>query len=124
MGLLDDLKTQAEGLAHKLAGDHPQLAQEVTGLVHGGPGGLAGLVQLFKNNGLGHLMQSWVGTGPNQPITAQQIQQALGGDRVRQIATRHGIDPNLVAQKLSTILPQVVNHLTPHGQLPAAAPKP
>lgn len=124
MGLFDDLKRQAEGLAHRLAGEHPQLGQEVTALVHGGPGGLSGLVQQFQNNGLGHLVQSWVGTGPNQPINAQQIQQALGGDRLRQIATRLGIDPNVVAQKLSTILPQVVNHLTPDGQLPGAAPKP
>jgi uncharacterized protein YidB (DUF937 family) len=63
-----------------------------------------------------------VGTGPNQPITAQQIEQALGSDRVKQIAARIGLDPNVVSQKLSTILPQIVNHLTPNGQLPQAPP--
>lgn len=124
MGLFDSLKQQAEGIIHKVAGDHPQLAQEVMSLVHAGPGGLAGLVQQFQNNGLGHLVQSWVSTGPNQPINAQQIQQGLGVDRIRQIATRLGIDPTVVAQKLSTILPQVIDHLTPNGQLPQAAPQP
>ena len=123
MGFLDQLKGQAEAAVQKLAGEHPQLGQEVMNLVHSGPGGLNGLVQQFQAGGLGHLIQSWISTGPNQPATAQQIQQALGGDRLRQIATRVGLDPNVVAQKLSTILPQVVDHLTPNGQLPQAAPQ-
>jgi uncharacterized protein YidB (DUF937 family) len=113
MGFLDQLKAQAEGAVQKFAGEHPQL----------GPGGLNGLVQQFQAGGLGHLMQSWISTGPNQPASAQQIQQALGGDRLQQIAARVGLDPNVVAQKLSTILPQVVNHLTPNGQLPQATPQ-
>lgn len=123
MGFLDQLKGQAEVAVQKFAGEHPQLGQEVMNLVHSGPGGLNGLVQQFQAGGLGHLIQSWISTGPNQPATAQQIQQALGGDRLRQIATRVGLDPNVVAQKLSTILPQIVNHLTPNGQLPQAAPQ-
>lgn len=124
MGLLDTLKQDAMAAANKLAGDHPQLGQEVANLVHGGPGGLSTLVQQFQNAGLGHLVQSWISTGPNQPISAQQIEQALGSEKVRQIATRIGLDPNVVSQKLSTILPQIVNHLTPNGQLPAAPPGP
>lgn len=123
MGFLDQLKAQAEGAVQKFAGEHPQLGQEVMNLVHSGPGGLNGLVQQFQAGGLGQLIQSWISTGPNQPATAQQIQQALGVDRLRQIATRVGLDPNVVAQKLSTILPQVVNHLTPNGQLPQAPPQ-
>lgn len=121
MGFLDDLKAQAEGAVKKFAGEHPQLGQEVMNLVHGG-GGLNGLVQQFQAGGLGHLIQSWISTGPNQPVSAQQIQQALGGDRLRQIAAKVGLDPNVVAQKLSTILPQVIDHMTPNGQVPQAAP--
>lgn len=120
MGLLDSLKQEAMAAVNKYAGDHPGLGQEITNLVHAGPGGLSGLVQQFQNNGLGSIVQSWVSTGPNQPITAQQIQQALGSDKVKQIAARIGLDPNVVSQKLSTILPQIVNHLTPNGQLPQA----
>lgn len=123
MGLLDQLKAQAESAVQQFSGEHPQLGQEVMNLVHSGPGGLNGLVQQFQAGGLGHLIQSWISTGPNQPASAQQIQQALGGDRLRQIAARVGLDPNVVAQQLSTILPQVVNHLTPNGQLPQATPQ-
>ena len=123
MGFLDQLKAQAESAVQQFSGEHPQLGQEVLNLVHSGPGGVNGLVQQFQAGGLGHLIQSWISTGPNQPASAQQIQQALGGDRLRQIAARVGLDPNVVAQKLSTILPQVVNHLTPTGQLPQAAPQ-
>jgi uncharacterized protein YidB (DUF937 family) len=120
MGFLDSLKQEAMAAVNKYAGDHPQLGTEIANLVHSGPGGLAGLVQQFQANGLGSVIQSWVSTGPNQPITAQQIQQALGSDKVKQIATRIGLDPNAVSQKLSTLLPQIVDHLTPNGQLPAA----
>lgn len=124
MGLLDTLKQEAMAAANKFAADHPQLGQEAANLVHAGPGGLAGLVQQFQNAGFGQIVQSWISTGPNQPISAQQIQQALGGDKVKQIAARIGLDPNVVSQKLSTILPQIVNHLTPNGQLPGAPPGP
>lgn len=120
MGLLDSLKQEAMAAVNKFAGDHPQLGSEIANLVHTGPGGLSALVQQFQANGLGSIIQSWVSTGPNQPITAQQIQQALGSDKVKQIAARIGLDPNVVTQKLSTILPQIVNHLTPNGQIPAA----
>ena len=120
MGLLDSLKQEAMAAVNKFAGDHPQLGSEIANLVHTGPGGLSALVQQFQANGLGSVIQSWVSTGPNQPITAQQIQQALGSDKVKQIAARIGLDPNVVTQKLSTMLPQIVNHLTPSGQIPAA----
>ena len=120
MGFLDSLKQEAMAAVNKFAGDHPQLGSEVANLVHTGPGGLSALVQQFQANGLGSIIQSWVSTGPNQPITAQQIQQALGSDKVKQIAARIGLDPNVVSQKLSTMLPQIVNHLTPNGQIPAA----
>jgi len=120
MGLLDSLKQEAMAAVNQFSGDHPQLGSEITNLVHSGPGGLSALVQQVHANGLGSIINSWVGTGPNQPISAQQIQQALGSDKVKQIAARIGLDPNVVSQKLSTLLPQIVNHLTPNGQLPAA----
>jgi uncharacterized protein YidB (DUF937 family) len=122
MGLLDSLKQEAMAAVNKFAGDHPQLGSEIANLVHTGPGGLSALVQQFQANGLGSIIQSWVSTGPNQPITAQQIQQALGSEKVKQIAARIGLDPNVVTQKLSAVLPQIVNHLTPNGVLPGTPP--
>jgi uncharacterized protein YidB (DUF937 family) len=65
-----------------------------------------------------------VGTGPNQPVTAQQIMQVLGNEKISQIATRVGLDPIAVSQQLATTLPQVIHHLTPGGKLPEAAPQP
>jgi len=118
---LESLKQEAMTAASKYAGDHPQISQEVANLVHGGPGGLSGLVQQFHTAGFASVVQSWVGTGPNQPITAQQIQQALGNEKVKAIAARLGVDTNVVSQKLATILPEVVNHLTPNGQVPVAS---
>ena len=122
MGLLDSLKQQAMGVINQVAGQNPQLAQEINNLVHSGPGGLASLVQQFHGAGLGQIVQSWVSTGPNQPINAQQIQQVLGSDRVKQMAAKVGLDPNVVSQKLSAMLPQIIDGLTPHGQLPTATP--
>jgi uncharacterized protein YidB (DUF937 family) len=131
MGIVDTLKQEMSSLKQatmnaitKFAGDQPKLGQEVSNLVNPERGGLAGLVEQFQAKGLGPIIQSWVGTGPNQPITAQQIMQVLGNEKISQIATRAGLDPIVVSQQLATILPQVINHLTPGGKLPEAAPQP
>ena len=118
---LESLKQDALAAASKYAGEHPQIGQEVANLVHAGPGGLSGLVQQFHSAGFAAVVQSWVSTGPNQQITAQQIQQVLGNEKVKAIASRLGVDTNVVSQKLASILPEVVNHLTPNGQVPVAA---
>jgi len=122
MGLLDALKQEAMSAVQQYAGDHAGLQQEVMNLVHTGPGGLSGLVQQFQNAGLGQIVQSWVSNGPNKTITAEQIQQALGNDKVKAIAARLNLDPNALSQKLAGILPAIVNQLTPNGQLPNATP--
>ena len=85
----------------------------------GAVNGLGSLMQAFESGGLGHLFQSWVGSGQNLPVSAEQIQQALGNsgmlERIAQMAG--GMPPSEVAQHLSTLLPQIVDHLTPNGQL-------
>jgi uncharacterized protein YidB (DUF937 family) len=118
MGLLDNIKSETAGFVSQLTGNHPRLAREVMVLVNNPEGGLAGLIQRFESNGCGQIVSSWVGTGPNAAISGAQIQQALGSDQVRQLATRVGLDPDVVSQRLATILPQVVDQLTPNGQLP------
>ncbi|GAA5784593.1 hypothetical protein GCM10007860_11580 [Chitiniphilus shinanonensis] len=82
-------------------------------------GGVAGLVERFQNGGLAEVAQSWVGTGGNLPISPEQIQSVLGSDVVRQLADKVGIDPQAAAGHLAELLPQVVDKLTPNGQLPA-----
>lgn len=81
-------------------------------------GGLAPLVAQFQEKGLGHLIQSWVSTGPNRPITPRQVEQALGTEALTSLAVRLGLNPADLAQRLSHALPQVVDRMTPGGVLP------
>ena len=63
-------------------------------------------------------MKSWIGTGPNQPISPDQVHQALGPDTIAQMAAKFGLSPQELSQKLSQILPKAVDSMTPDGTLP------
>ena len=108
------------GLIGMLA-SNPQLIQIVTGMLanNGGQGGLGGLVSKFEQAGLGDAINSWIGGGPNQPVSGDQITSALGAGTVSDIAARLGVDPGDAASQLSQMLPGLINHLTPEGQAPA-----
>jgi uncharacterized protein YidB (DUF937 family) len=131
MGLLDSVlgavtgqtsQASAGGLSGLLGmvASNPQLLQEVTGLLgnDGSHGGLGGLVDKFQQAGLGHLISSWVGSGQNLPISADQLNQVLGSDALAGIAGKLGIDPQQAAGQLSQLLPGLIDHLTPQGQAP------
>jgi uncharacterized protein YidB (DUF937 family) len=81
-------------------------------------GGLQGVVSQFEQNGLGPTIKSWVGTGPNQPISPDQVHQALGADLLQQLAAKSGLSVQDLAQKLAQVLPQAVDGLTPNGTIP------
>jgi uncharacterized protein YidB (DUF937 family) len=81
-------------------------------------GGVGGLLEKFKAGGLGEAAQSWVSTGQNLPVSPDQIKSVLGNERVTELAGKLGIDPQQAADKLATYLPQVVDKLTPNGQVP------
>ena len=81
-------------------------------------GGLPGLVNKFQNGGLGDIISSWVGTGANQPISADQIINAVGADRVHEIANKLGVADNQVSDGLASVLPQIIDKLTPNGKVP------
>ena len=70
-------------------------------------------------------MQSWVGTGANQPVSGDQLGQALQnggmGSLLQEAAGKLGVDPNVLLGGLSQVLPQAVDHMTPDGQVPAQA---
>jgi uncharacterized protein YidB (DUF937 family) len=85
----------------------------------GGHGGLDGLVGKFQQAGLGQIVSSWVGQGANQPVTGDQVHQALGADTLSKLAAQSGIDVKSLLPILATALPAVVNKLTPNGQVPA-----
>jgi uncharacterized protein YidB (DUF937 family) len=67
---------------------------------------------------LGNIVNSWVGTGQNLPITAQQIQQVLGSNTIKDLAAKAGISTDEVSSHLTQLLPTIVDKLTPNGQIP------
>lgn len=123
MSLFDTLKQVAGGVvgqqAGTAAGGQGVMVDAIQGLIQQ-HGGLSGLLSKFQQNGLGAQVASWVGTGANQPINAQHVMDALGSSQIGQMAQKFGIDPQQMAGHLATLLPQVVNHLTPNGQVPAS----
>jgi uncharacterized protein YidB (DUF937 family) len=132
MGLLDDLiggsGNSGSGLGAIAAqlGANPQLLQAVTSLLSnregslGGPGGLGALINMFQSKGLGDVVGSWVGGGPNQAIAPAQVTNALGPDLLGEFAKMAGIDAGDAGSVLANVLPGLVNHVTPQGQVPDA----
>ncbi len=83
-------------------------------------GGLQGVVSEFEKNGLGPTIQSWVGTGPNQPISPDQVRNALGPELMQRLSDKSGMSIDELSQKLAQVLPQAVDKLTPNGAIPKA----
>jgi uncharacterized protein YidB (DUF937 family) len=83
-------------------------------------GGLQGVIGAFEKNGLGSTIQSWVGTGPNQAISPADVHRALGPELLQQLAAKSGVSVEELTEKLSHVLPQAVDHLTPGGAVPKA----
>ncbi len=122
MGLLDSV---LGGLMGGAGGGASPMGGVLSGLLGGGgqqgggtAGGLGGLVSQFEQAGLGHVAQSWVGNGPNQPVSPQQLQGVFGEQQVQGMASQAGMQPNDFLSQLSQHLPNAVNGMTPNGRLP------
>ena len=83
-------------------------------------GGVQGIVAQFEQQGLGPTVQSWIGNGPNAAISGDQLHQVLGPEVLQGLASKLGISSQELASKLSAVLPQVVDKMTPQGTVPAA----
>ena len=94
------------------------LAGAVFSMIENQPGGLAGVLQSFQNKGMGDAVNSWVGHGPNQAVTPDQVHSALGADAISAMAAKLGVSPDVAASGLSQLLPSVVDKLTPNGTMP------
>ena len=105
MGMLDGLLGGVVGA---------EMATVVNGLIEK-HGGIQGIVSQLEQQGFGATVRSWVGSGANQPITPDQVHQAFGSDTVKQLAAKAGMTPEDLAAKLSQILPQAIDKLTPGG---------
>jgi uncharacterized protein YidB (DUF937 family) len=121
MGLFDSVvgsvMNNMGGNAQAGGGD---IMQMVIGLMQQN-GGLAGLVEMFNNSGLSQQAASWVGTGDNLPVSADQISKVLGSGPLAELAGKFGIDPQQVSGMLAQFLPEIVNQMTPQGRLPENA---
>jgi uncharacterized protein YidB (DUF937 family) len=117
MGLLDSVM----GAVMQQVQSQGGLQEALGGLLanDGEHGGLDGLVQKFNQAGLGHVIGSWIGSGQNLPISADQLQAVLGSDAVAGIAAKLGIDPAQASGQLASLLPGLVDKLTPQGSAPA-----
>ena len=116
MGLLDSV---VGALAGGQSGGESPLLNIVMQLINNPQtGGLGGLVQSFQQGGLGNIVNSWVSTGQNLPISGEQIQAVLGGGKLQEIAAQLGVSTEQASGGLADLLPQVVDKLTPNGQVP------
>jgi uncharacterized protein YidB (DUF937 family) len=84
-------------------------------------GGLGGLLDKFQKGGLGDVINSWVGSGPNKPVSPNQLGPALGPDIIKTLAQRSGLSEEELTRQLSQVLPGLVDKLTPNGRLPTLA---
>lgn len=116
MGLLDSV-IGAMGANSGNATGGANALQAILGLLNQS-GGLSGVLQKLQQAGLGDAVNSWVSTGANQSVSPDALGQALGGDTVAGFARQLGIDPQQGMGILAQLLPQVVDGLSPQGQLP------
>ncbi len=125
MGLLDDVLGQGGGLGSlgQLARD-PQVISAALALLNprdpsvGGTSGLGGVIGAFERAGLGHLVSQWISTGPNPKASPQDVSNALGPEVLKQFAQKAGLGQGEAAPALASVLPGLVDHLTPNGQVP------
>lgn len=130
MGLLDIVSGMLAGrpgegglgdlLGQGTQGSQAEVLKLVLGMLasDGQGGGLAALVRSFQNAGLGEQVNSWIGSGQNLPVSADDLGHVLGTERMSQMAERMGLSTGDLGAQLSQLLPQAVDRFTPDGQMP------
>jgi uncharacterized protein YidB (DUF937 family) len=122
MGIFDSLENSPalKGVLGQLgAAVLPVVLGEIMGT--GNQGGLNAIVAKLQQAGLTEQVKSWIGTGHNLPITADQLKQVLGSDVVRQLAAKYNIPIDQVSEVLAHELPLAVDRASPDGKLPPSA---
>jgi uncharacterized protein YidB (DUF937 family) len=122
MGLFDSLKLGAglkDVMGQVEAAAVPALLGTV--LAKTNLGDLQGLVIKLQQGGLSEQVQSWLGSGTNLPVTADQIRAALGSEQVRQLAQHLGLPVDSALKLLTEHVPAAVDQASPKGTLQPAA---
>ncbi|MEJ6005381.1 YidB family protein [Paucibacter sp. AS339] len=126
MSLMDSLLGLAQqalvGQGGAVGGGGADWVGIVSGLLANGSahGGMGGLLEKLAGAGLGEQVKSWVSTGANLPVSGEQLSAALGGNLMDQLTAQSGASHADVGAILSQMLPQIIDKLTPHGEVPAA----
>jgi uncharacterized protein YidB (DUF937 family) len=118
--ILGQLSGQARGGSSGLGGGGGLLAALLpllSGLLANG--GLGRILSGFQQQGLGAEADSWVGTGANEPVTGAQVEGVIGSDEIARIAEQLGVSPQEAADAIAEVLPQMVDKVSPQGELPA-----
>lgn len=121
MGIIDEVLAMAGSSGAQQAQHTTALAAIMSYINSPQVGGIAGLQRMFQQGGLGNIVSSWIGTGQNLPVSASQLQHVLHSGALQQAAQQSGMDPSQLTGMMATLLPHLVNHLTPNGQVPDAS---
>lgn len=121
MGIIDEVLAMAGSSGAQQAQHTTALAAIMSYINSPQVGGIAGLQRMFQQGGLGNIVSSWIGTGQNLPVSASQLQNVLHSGALQQAAQQSGMDPSQLTGMMATLLPHLVNHLTPNGQVPDAS---
>ena len=111
-------------LSDILGGNQPTMNQAGMGQTGtqganvGSAGGLGSLISMFEGAGLGNVVQSWIGNGPNSPVSTNDLQNVFG-DQIPGMAQKAGMNQGDFLSQLSQHLPNAVNGMTPDGQVPS-----
>ena len=120
MGLLDDIGGALKGmLGQEAAGAMPGLITAALGKTN--LGDLGGMVEKLQQGGLGDQVASWLGSGTNMPVSADQLRSALGNQQVRELASHLGLPVDQALNMLSAHLPGLVDQASPNGELPSTS---
>jgi uncharacterized protein YidB (DUF937 family) len=117
MGLFDNV---AGAVLGKMMGDKGGMAQVALDMFNQN-GGLGGILDKFKENGLAEQAASWVGKGENMPISAEQLSSVLGSDAIAGMAAKFGISPETLSAQIAEHLPTVIDKMTPDGEVNAGS---
>ena len=113
MGLFDSL---AGAVLSNMGGDKGAMLQIAMDLFKQN-GGLEGVLAKFNEAGFAEQASSWISTGDNQPISAEQVVEVLGSDRIAGFAEKLGMSPSDISEKIAEYLPQAIDKMTPNGEV-------
>lgn len=115
----DPLGSILAGLGGGNRGQSGNMLLQVALLLLQQNGGLEGLLSKFRQGGLGQQADSWVSTGQNMNISANDLQQIFGSSTLRDLASQLGMPEEQAGSTMAQVLPELINQLTPQGQVPA-----